>query len=69
MEGSCDKGALIEHKIKICEMWPDGFLSCKALNEQYLQLTCEKDAHITKTETAVREHESELQQLKYEASR
>lgn len=40
----------------------------EALNEQYLQLTCEKDAHITKTETAVREHESELQQLKYEAS-
>lgn len=36
----------------------------KALNEQYLQLTGEKDAHITKTEATIREGESEIQQLR-----
>lgn len=34
------------------------------MNEQYLQLTGEKDAHITKTETTIREGESEIQQLR-----
>ncbi|XP_070687936.1 FYVE and coiled-coil domain-containing protein 1 isoform X2 [Pempheris klunzingeri] len=36
----------------------------EAVNEQYLQLTSEKDAHITKTETTLREGESEIQQLR-----
>ncbi|XP_068447352.1 FYVE and coiled-coil domain-containing protein 1 isoform X2 [Clinocottus analis] len=36
----------------------------EAENEQYLQLTGEKDAHITKTETSIRETESEIQQLR-----
>ncbi|XP_010779284.1 FYVE and coiled-coil domain-containing protein 1-like, partial [Notothenia coriiceps] len=36
----------------------------KALNEQYLNLTGEKDAHITQTETNIRESESEIQQLR-----
>uniref|UniRef100_UPI0037E74818 FYVE and coiled-coil domain-containing protein 1 n=1 Tax=Semicossyphus pulcher TaxID=241346 RepID=UPI0037E74818 len=36
----------------------------EAVNEQYLQLTGEKDAHITKTETSVRESEDEIQQLR-----
>ncbi|XP_035508749.1 FYVE and coiled-coil domain-containing protein 1 [Morone saxatilis] len=36
----------------------------EALNEQYLQLTGEKDAHITKTEATIREGESEIQQLR-----
>lgn len=40
----------------------------EALNQQYLELTGEKDAHITKTETAIRDNETEIQQLKYEAS-
>ncbi|CAN9500494.1 unnamed protein product [Ophioblennius macclurei] len=33
-------------------------------NEQYLQLTGEKDAHITKTEAIVRHSDSEIQQLR-----
>uniref|UniRef100_A0AAQ4S6G7 FYVE and coiled-coil domain-containing protein 1 n=1 Tax=Gasterosteus aculeatus aculeatus TaxID=481459 RepID=A0AAQ4S6G7_GASAC len=36
----------------------------EAANEEYLQLTGEKDAHITKTETSIRESESEIQQLR-----
>ncbi|XP_071343752.1 FYVE and coiled-coil domain-containing protein 1 [Trachinotus anak] len=36
----------------------------EALNEQYLQLTGEKDAYITKTEATIRESESEIQQLR-----
>ncbi|XP_040895976.1 FYVE and coiled-coil domain-containing protein 1 [Toxotes jaculatrix] len=36
----------------------------EAENEQYLQLTGEKDAHITKTEATIRESESEIQQLR-----
>lgn len=36
----------------------------EAVNEQYLQLTGEKDAHITKTEAAVRQYDSEVQQLR-----
>ncbi|KAM9848800.1 FYVE and coiled-coil domain-containing protein 1 isoform 1-T4 [Aulostomus maculatus] len=36
----------------------------EAVNEQYLQLNGEKDAHITKTEAVVREGEREIQQLK-----
>ncbi|XP_070764455.1 FYVE and coiled-coil domain-containing protein 1 [Enoplosus armatus] len=40
----------------------------EAVNEQYLQLTGEKDAHITKTETIIREGESEIQQLREAAT-
>uniref|UniRef100_A0A8C6T380 FYVE and coiled-coil domain-containing protein 1 n=1 Tax=Neogobius melanostomus TaxID=47308 RepID=A0A8C6T380_9GOBI len=40
----------------------------EGLNQQYQELTGEKDAHITKTETTVRDFETEIQQLKYEAS-
>lgn len=36
----------------------------EAVNEQYLQLAGEKDAHITKTEAAVRQYDSEVQQLR-----
>ncbi|KAM7410060.1 hypothetical protein PAMA_001491 [Pampus argenteus] len=36
----------------------------EAVNEGYLQLSGEKDAHITKTEATVRKSESEIQQLK-----
>ncbi|KAK5870171.1 hypothetical protein PBY51_024827 [Eleginops maclovinus] len=36
----------------------------EAMNEQYLHLTGEKDAHITQTETTIRESESEIQQLR-----
>ncbi|XP_047443428.1 FYVE and coiled-coil domain-containing protein 1 [Mugil cephalus] len=36
----------------------------EAVNEQYLQLTGEKDAYITKAEATVRENESEIQQLR-----
>ncbi|XP_034737346.1 FYVE and coiled-coil domain-containing protein 1 [Etheostoma cragini] len=36
----------------------------EAVNKQYLQLTGEKDSHITKTETTIRESESEIQQLR-----
>ncbi|XP_076583049.1 FYVE and coiled-coil domain-containing protein 1 [Chaetodon auriga] len=36
----------------------------EAVNEQYLRLTGEKDSHITKTETIIREGESEIQQLR-----
>lgn len=36
----------------------------KDVNEQYLKLTGEKDAHITKTETSIRESESEIQRLR-----
>ncbi|XP_055020627.1 FYVE and coiled-coil domain-containing protein 1 isoform X2 [Boleophthalmus pectinirostris] len=39
----------------------------KALNEQYLLLTGEKDAHITKTETTIRDNDTEIQQLRHEA--
>lgn len=39
------------------------------MNEQYLQLTGEKDAHITKTETNIRESESEIQRLRDAATR
>ncbi|XP_039984518.1 FYVE and coiled-coil domain-containing protein 1 [Xiphias gladius] len=35
-----------------------------AVNEQYLQLAGEKDAHITKTEATIRESENEIQQLR-----
>ncbi|XP_076009646.1 FYVE and coiled-coil domain-containing protein 1 isoform X2 [Genypterus blacodes] len=35
----------------------------EAVNEQYLQLTGEKDTHITRSETAIRESEREIQQL------
>uniref|UniRef100_A0A673AAD2 FYVE and coiled-coil domain-containing protein 1 n=1 Tax=Sphaeramia orbicularis TaxID=375764 RepID=A0A673AAD2_9TELE len=41
----------------------------EAVNEQYLQLTGEKDAHITKTEATIRENESKIQQLQHAASR
>lgn len=41
----------------------------KAESEEYLHLTGEKDAHITKTEAAIRENESEIQQLKDAATR
>ncbi|KAL6107822.1 fyco1 [Pungitius sinensis] len=37
----------------------------EAANEKYLQLTGEKDAHITKTEKSIRESESEIQQLRH----
>lgn len=40
----------------------------ETLNQEYLLLTGEKDAHITKTETTIRDSESEIQQLKCEAS-
>ncbi|KAG7230838.1 hypothetical protein INR49_019652, partial [Caranx melampygus] len=40
----------------------------EAVNEQYLQLTGEKDAHITKTEATIHESECEIQQLKDAAS-
>uniref|UniRef100_A0A1A7WUX3 FYVE and coiled-coil domain-containing protein 1 n=1 Tax=Iconisemion striatum TaxID=60296 RepID=A0A1A7WUX3_9TELE len=33
-------------------------------NEEYSQLICEKDAHITKTESTICENESEIQQLR-----
>ncbi|XP_061744304.1 FYVE and coiled-coil domain-containing protein 1 isoform X1 [Nerophis ophidion] len=36
----------------------------EAENEQYLQLSSEKDAHITKTEADVRDNESAIEQLK-----
>lgn len=39
------------------------------MNEQYLQLSGEKDVHITKTEATVRESESEIQQLRDAVSR
>ncbi|XP_033847920.1 FYVE and coiled-coil domain-containing protein 1 [Periophthalmus magnuspinnatus] len=39
----------------------------EALNEQYLQLTGEKDAHITKTEITIRDNDTEIQQLRHEA--
>lgn len=39
------------------------------MNEQYLQLTGEKDVHITKTETTIRESESENQRLRHAATR
>uniref|UniRef100_A0AAQ5XRV0 FYVE and coiled-coil domain-containing protein 1 n=1 Tax=Amphiprion ocellaris TaxID=80972 RepID=A0AAQ5XRV0_AMPOC len=42
----------------------DKLSELEAVNEQYLQLTGEKDAHITKTEAVVRKNESELQQLR-----
>uniref|UniRef100_A0A669DLY8 FYVE and coiled-coil domain autophagy adaptor 1 n=1 Tax=Oreochromis niloticus TaxID=8128 RepID=A0A669DLY8_ORENI len=41
----------------------------EAENEEYLHLTREKDAHITKTEATIRENESEIQQLKDAATR
>lgn len=41
----------------------------KAVNEQYLQLTGEKDAHITKTEAIIHEGESEIQQLRHAVTR
>ncbi len=40
------------------------FFSTKAVNEQYSQLTSEKDAHITKTEATIREGENEIQELR-----
>ncbi|KAM9358165.1 FYVE and coiled-coil domain-containing protein 1 [Symphorus nematophorus] len=36
----------------------------EAMNEQYLQLTGEKDAYITETEATIRDGESEIQQLR-----
>ncbi|XP_070817298.1 FYVE and coiled-coil domain-containing protein 1 [Chaetodon trifascialis] len=36
----------------------------EAVNEQYLHLAGEKDSHITKTESIIREGESEIQQLR-----
>lgn len=41
----------------------------KAVIEQYVQLTAEKDAHITKTEGTLREFESESQRLRDAATR
>ncbi|XP_034386132.1 FYVE and coiled-coil domain-containing protein 1 isoform X1 [Cyclopterus lumpus] len=40
----------------------------EVVNEKYLQLTGEKDAHITKTETSIRESESEIQQVRNEVA-
>uniref|UniRef100_A0A7N6ANF4 FYVE and coiled-coil domain-containing protein 1 n=1 Tax=Anabas testudineus TaxID=64144 RepID=A0A7N6ANF4_ANATE len=41
----------------------------QAVNEQYLQLSGEKDVQITKTEAVIRESESEIQQLRNTATR
>lgn len=43
--------------------------SMKAVIEQYVQLTAEKDAHITKTESTLREFESEIRRLRDAATR
>lgn len=39
----------------------------EVLNQQFSQLTGEKDAHITKTENAIRDNETEIQQLRHDA--
>lgn len=41
----------------------------KAVNEQYLQLSDEKDAHITKTEAVICESKIEIQQLRNAVTR
>ncbi|XP_029003671.1 FYVE and coiled-coil domain-containing protein 1 [Betta splendens] len=40
----------------------------EALNKQYLQLSGEKDAHITKSEAVIRENQSEIEQLRSEVA-
>ncbi|XP_038571987.1 FYVE and coiled-coil domain-containing protein 1 isoform X1 [Micropterus salmoides] len=56
--------ALLQEELKNVSSLQAKVSELEAVNEQYLQLTGEKDAHITKTETAVREAESEIQQLR-----
>ncbi|XP_020503248.2 FYVE and coiled-coil domain-containing protein 1 [Labrus bergylta] len=41
----------------------------EAVNEQYLRLSGEKDAHITNNETTIRDSESEIQQLRNAVTR
>ncbi|XP_008291446.1 FYVE and coiled-coil domain-containing protein 1 [Stegastes partitus] len=57
------KVQLQEEQMKVSSL-QDKVSELEAVNEQYLQLTGEKDAHITKTEAAVRGNESEIQQLR-----
>lgn len=57
------------NKTKIANRYTACICFTKAENEEYLHLTREKDAHITKTETTTRENESEIEQLKDAATR
>ncbi|KAF3834876.1 hypothetical protein F7725_027434 [Dissostichus mawsoni] len=57
------KGQLQEETRSVSSL-QDKVSEIEALNEQYLNLTGEKDAHITQTETTIRESESEIQQLR-----
>lgn len=41
----------------------------KAAIEQFLQLTAEKDAHITQAEVTIRQFESEVERLRDAATR
>lgn len=57
------KGQLQEETTSVSSL-QDKVSEIEALNEQYLNLTGEKDAHITQTQTTIRESESEIQQLR-----
>uniref|UniRef100_A0A3Q1GYF5 FYVE and coiled-coil domain-containing protein 1 n=1 Tax=Acanthochromis polyacanthus TaxID=80966 RepID=A0A3Q1GYF5_9TELE len=54
----------LQEEQKKASILQDKVSELEAVNEQYLQQTGEKDVHITKTEAAVGENESELQQLR-----
>ncbi|XP_077439779.1 FYVE and coiled-coil domain-containing protein 1 isoform X1 [Vanacampus margaritifer] len=57
------KSQLQEEKKKVLH-FQDKVSELEAENDQYLQLSGEKDAHITKTETTVRESDDAIQQLR-----
>ncbi|KAM9385647.1 FYVE and coiled-coil domain-containing protein 1 [Pholidichthys leucotaenia] len=56
--------AQLEEEQRIVSSLQDKVAELEAVNEQYLQLTGEKDAYITKTEATMRENEGQIQQLR-----
>nr|XP_020462695.1 FYVE and coiled-coil domain-containing protein 1 [Monopterus albus] len=56
--------ARLEEELKNVSSLQAKVSELQAMNEQYLQLIAEKDAHIMKTESTVCESESEIQQLR-----
>ncbi|XP_044216809.1 FYVE and coiled-coil domain-containing protein 1 isoform X2 [Thunnus albacares] len=56
--------AQLEEELKNVSSLQAKVSELEAVNEQYLQLSGEKDAHITNTEATIRESESEIQKLR-----
>ncbi|XP_068563312.1 FYVE and coiled-coil domain-containing protein 1 [Cebidichthys violaceus] len=56
--------AQLQEELKKASSLQSKVSELEAVNEKYLLLTGEKDTHITKAETSIRESESEIQQLR-----